>query len=83
MKSNLVASGVKEINLIAQDTTSYGRDLYGDPKLTDLLKELVKIDNLMWVRLLYCYPKYFSDELIDLIATESKICKYIDLPTAC
>ncbi|AJQ27662.1 30S ribosomal protein S12 methylthiotransferase RimO [Pelosinus fermentans] len=77
---NLVATGVKEINLIAQDTTSYGRDLYKSPKLTDLLKELVKIDGLMWVRLLYCYPKYFSNELIELIATESKICKYIDLP---
>jgi ribosomal protein S12 methylthiotransferase len=77
---NLVASGVKEINLIAQDTTSYGRDLYGSAKLTELLKELVKIDGLMWIRLLYCYPKYFSNELIELIATESKICKYIDLP---
>lgn len=77
---NIVASGVKEVNLIAQDTTSYGRDLYGTPKLIDLLKELVKIDDLMWIRLLYCYPKYFSDELIELIANEPKICKYIDLP---
>ncbi len=77
---NLVATGVKEVNLIAQDTTSYGRDLYGAPKLTTLLKELVKIDGLMWIRLLYCYPKYFTNELIDLIATEPKICKYIDLP---
>ena len=77
---NLVASGVKEINLIAQDTTSYGSDLFGSPKLTALLKELVKIDGLMWIRLLYCYPKYFSDELIELIASEPKICKYIDLP---
>lgn len=77
---NLVASGVKEINLIAQDTTSYGRDLYGSPKLTDLIKELVKIDDLMWIRLLYCYPKYFSDELIEIIATEPKVCKYVDLP---
>lgn len=78
--TNLVASGVKEINLIAQDTTSYGRDLYGTPKLTELLQELVKIDDLLWIRLLYCYPKYFSDDLIDLIAQEPKICKYIDLP---
>jgi len=77
---NLVASGVKEINLIAQDTTSYGRDQQGAPKLTDLLQELVKIDGLMWIRLLYCYPKYFSDELIELIATEPKICNYVDLP---
>ncbi|MBC8016664.1 MAG: 30S ribosomal protein S12 methylthiotransferase RimO [Sporomusaceae bacterium] len=77
---NLVASGVKEINLIAQDTTSYGSDLFGSPQLTALLKELVKIDGLMWIRLLYCYPKYFSNELIELIAAEPKICKYIDLP---
>ncbi len=77
---NLVANGVKEVNLIAQDTTSYGRDLYGTPKLTELLKELVKIDGLMWIRLLYCYPKHFSNELIELIATEPKICNYIDLP---
>lgn len=77
---NLVAKGVKEINLIAQDTTSYGRDIYGTPKLIDLLKELIKIEDLMWVRLLYCYPKFFSDELIELIAAEPKICKYIDLP---
>ncbi len=77
---NLVANGVKEINLIAQDTTSYGRDLYGSPQLTELLKELVKIEGLLWIRLLYCYPKYFTDELIDLISSEPKICKYVDLP---
>lgn len=76
----LVAEGVKEINLIAQDTTSYGRDLFGAPQLTALLKELVKIEGDHWFRLLYCYPKYFSDELIDLIAQEPKICNYIDLP---
>lgn len=77
---NLVSTGVKEVNLIAQDTTSFGRDLYGIPKLADLLKELVQIDGLIWIRLLYCYPKHFSDELVELIATEPKICKYIDLP---
>lgn len=76
----LIAEGVKEINLIAQDTTSYGRDLFGVPQLTALLKELVKIEGDHWFRLLYCYPKYFSDELIDLIAQEPKICNYIDLP---
>lgn len=76
----LVARGIKEINLIAQDTTSYGKDIYGAPRLSELLKELVKIDGILWIRLLYCYPKYFSDELIDLIADEPKICKYIDLP---
>lgn len=78
--NRLVDSGVKEINLIAQDTTSYGRDLYGRAALTDLLKELVQIRNLRWIRILYCYPKFFSDELIDLIASEPKICKYVDLP---
>lgn len=76
----LAARGIKEINLIAQDTTSYGRDLYGTPQLTELLKELVKIQGIMWIRLLYCYPKYFSDELIALIASEPKICNYVDLP---
>ncbi|MEL7632422.1 MULTISPECIES: 30S ribosomal protein S12 methylthiotransferase RimO [Sporomusa] len=77
---NLTAQGVKEINLIAQDTTSYGRDRYHTPQLTALLKELVKIDGLLWIRLLYCYPKYFNDELIETIASEPKICKYIDMP---
>ncbi len=76
----LVARGAKEINLIAQDTTSYGRDLYGEPRLTDLLRALVKVEGLIWLRLLYCYPRYFTDELIELIAAEPKICKYVDLP---
>jgi ribosomal protein S12 methylthiotransferase len=76
----LAEKGVKEINLIAQDTTSYGRDLYGKTELVQLLRELVKVEKLSWIRLLYCYPKYFSDELIELIAQESKICKYVDLP---
>lgn len=66
--------------MIAQDTTSYGRDRYHTPQLTALLKELVKIDGLLWIRLLYCYPKYFNDELIETIANEPKICKYIDMP---
>ena len=76
----LASSGVKEINLIAQDTTSYGHDLYGKPYLTELLKQLIQIESLHWIRLLYCYPKYFTDELIDLIASEPKLCKYVDLP---
>lgn len=76
----LASRGIKEINLIAQDTTSYGRDIYGSPKLTELLRELVKIDGIEWIRLLYCYPKYFSNDLINLIACEPKICKYVDLP---
>lgn len=73
-------AGVKEINLIAQDTTSYGRDLYGEPRLAVLLAELIKIPDIHWIRLLYCYPKYLNDKLIELIAQEPKICKYIDLP---
>lgn len=77
---NLVRKGVKEINLIAQDTTNYGIDLYGKTCITDLLKELVKIEDLKWIRILYCYPKYFTDELIELIAAQPKICKYVDLP---
>ena len=76
----LAADGVKEINLIAQDTTNYGRDIYGKPRLADLLRELVKIEKIFWFRILYAYPQTFTDELIDLIATEPKICKYIDLP---
>lgn len=78
--TRLVANGAKEINIIAQDTTSYGIDRHGRPQLVELLRELVKIPELQWLRILYCYPKYFSDELIDLIADEPKICKYVDLP---
>ena len=76
----LVSQGVKEINLIAQDTTNYGHDLYKEPSLAKLLKELVKIKGDFWIRILYSYPRYFSDELIDVIANEPKICKYVDLP---
>ena len=77
---NLALQGVKEVNLIAQDTTNYGCDLYKKPSLTNLLKELVKIDGIEWIRILYCYPRYFTDELIEIIANEPKICKYVDLP---
>ena len=76
----LVAEGVKEINLIAQDSTNYGRDLYREPSLARLLRELVKVEGLKWLRILYSYPKHFTDELIELMATEPKICKYVDLP---
>lgn len=78
----LAAMGVKEVVLIAQDTTHYGIDLSedGKPLLTKLLKELVKIDGIQWFRLLYLYPQFFSDELLDLIVSEPKICKYIDIP---
>ena len=76
----LAENGVKEINLIAQDTTNYGRDLYGKPKLCELLRELVKIESVHWIRIMYSYPQNFTDELIDLIASEPKICNYVDLP---
>ena len=75
----LVKGGVRELVVIAQDTTRYGEDLYGKLALTDLLKELVKLD-VKWIRLLYCYPERMTDELTDMIANEPKICKYIDLP---
>lgn len=80
---NLAASGVKEINLIAQDTTSYGKDLYGQPSLAKLLKTLChdeKNKNVRWFRILYAYPRFFTDELIETIASEERICNYIDLP---
>ena len=76
----LASQGVVEINLIAQDTTAYGVDLYGKAKLVELLRELVTVDKIRWIRILYAYPRRFSDELIDLIAAEPKICNYVDLP---
>ena len=75
----LAENGVKELILVAQDTTRYGKDLYGDYRLKDLLKELVKID-FYKIRILYAYPELVDDELIDLIASEDKIAKYIDIP---
>lgn len=77
---SLVNRGVKEIILVAQDTTKYGQDLYGEYSLDKLLKELVKIDGLEWIRLFYCYPQRITDSLIDVIANEYKVCKYIDIP---
>lgn len=76
----LVSSGVKEIILIAQDTTYYGLDLYNERRLADLLKELVKIDNLKWIRIQYTYPHQFPMDVIELMKHEEKICKYIDIP---
>lgn len=76
----LVKNGVKELCVIAQDTTRYGEDIYGTLMLPTLLKELCKIEDLEWIRLLYCYPDRITDELIETIKTESKIVKYIDLP---
>ncbi len=76
----LVSEGVREINLVAQDTTSYGVDLYGKPYLVELLKELCAIEGDFWLRILYSYPKNFSTELIELVAQQPKICKYVDIP---
>ncbi len=77
---SLAESGVKELNVVAQDTTDYGIDLYGERRLPKLLKELSEVDGLLWVRLLYTYPTHFSDELIDVIAENPRICRYIDIP---
>ncbi len=76
----LAEKGVRELNVIAQDTTRYGEDLFGKPYLAKLLKELCKIEKLRWIRVLYCYPERVTDELIDVMANEEKIVKYIDLP---
>lgn len=76
----LAGKGVKELILVAQDTTKYGLKLYGEYRLPALLKELVKIDGIEWLRLYYCYPDRVTDDLIDVIAKEEKICSYIDIP---
>lgn len=76
----LAESGVKELILIAQDTTSYGLDLYGELKLPELLNELCKIDSIQWIRLLYCYPDRITDELIETMKNQEKVVNYIDLP---
>ena len=76
----LVDDGAKELIVIAQDTSRYGLDLYGELKLPELLRQLCQIEKLRWVRLLYCYPDTVTDELLDVIASEPKIVKYMDLP---
>ena len=76
----LVDEGYKELILIAQDTTKYGEDIYGTPKLHELLKELCKIEDLKWIRFLYSYPETITDELIKVVKEEDKICKYFDIP---
>lgn len=76
----LVLGGVRELIVIAQDTTRYGIDLYGEYKLPELLKKLCGIEELKWIRVLYCYPERVTDELLDVMASEEKIVKYMDLP---
>ncbi len=76
----LAESGVKELILVAQETTLYGMDLYGEKCLHKLLRELAKIDGIYWIRILYCYPEEITEELIEVIATEPKICHYLDVP---
>jgi ribosomal protein S12 methylthiotransferase len=76
----LVADGVRELVIVAQDTTYYGMDLYGQPRLVELLRELEQVDGLDWIRLMYFYPMYVTDELIDTIAASKRIVPYLDMP---
>ena len=76
----LVKNGTKELILVAQETTLYGIDIYGKKALPELLRKLCKIDGLEWIRILYCYPEEITDELIQVIKEEPKICKYLDMP---
>src|SRR4029077_15979584 len=76
----LVADGVRELVIVAQDTTYYGRDLYGESRLVELLRELEQVEGLDWIRLMYLYPMYFTDELIETIASSRRIVPYLDMP---
>ena len=76
----LAEQGVKELILVAQETTLYGKDLYGEKSLHKLVKELCNISGIRWIRILYCYPEEITDELIDTIAAEPKVCNYLDIP---
>lgn len=76
----LAENGVTELVVIAQDTTRYGEDIYGKSKLPELLSELCKIDGFKWIRTLYCYPEKITDELLDVIASEEKLVKYLEIP---
>ncbi len=77
---DMAEQGVKELILVAQETTVYGKDLYGEKKLPDLLRELCRISGIRWIRILYCYPEEIDDALIEVIRSEKKICHYLDLP---
>ena len=76
----LAAKGVKELIVIAQDTTYYGRDLYGEPRLASLLRKLCRVEGIEWIRLHYAYPEGFPDDVIGVMASEPKICEYLDIP---
>lgn len=76
----LAEKGVKELILVAQDTTKYGIDIYGEKKLPDLLRQLCKVNGIEWIRLLYCYPEEITDELIEVIKDEKKVVNYLDMP---
>ena len=76
----LAKEGIKELIVIAQDTTKYGIDIYGEPRLAELLEELVKIDGIEWIRFLYSYPEGITDKLIKVVKNNDKICKYFDIP---
>ncbi len=76
----LASQGVKELILVAQDTSIYGRDLYGEQKLPELLRSLCRIEGIEWIRILYCYPETLTDEIIRTMKEEEKICHYIDMP---
>ena len=76
----LARGGVRELIVVAQDTTRYGEDIYGELKLSELLRELCKVEELRWIRIMYCYPDRITDELLDTIANEEKIVKYMDIP---
>lgn len=78
--TQLADAGVKELILVAQETTLYGVDLYGEKSLPKLLHELAKIPGIYWIRVLYCYPEEITDELIEAIASEPKVCNYLDIP---
>ena len=74
------AQGVTEMNLVAQDTTRYGEDIYGKLMLPELIREVCKVDGVHWVRILYCYPQRVTDELLEVMASEPKVVKYMDVP---
>jgi ribosomal protein S12 methylthiotransferase len=78
--TTLAEQGIKELILVAQETTLYGVDIYGEKKLPELLRKLCQIDGFEWIRILYTYPEEITDELIEVIKEEDKICKYIDMP---